>query len=170
MKGYLLLAMIVVISLLDSESKAQSVVSISGGELSNSSVSLAFNMGDIVIGDFTNSAISLNSGFPLFNIGVLTSNEDLVNELPVKFELSQNYPNPFNPSTKIQYALPQKANVKIDIYNSIGVKVATIVNEDKSAGSYTANFNASSYSSGMYLYVLSIDGRAFETKKMILIK
>lgn len=170
MKGYLLLAMIVVISLLDSESRAQSVVSISGGELSNSSISLTFNMGDIVIGDFTNSAVSLNSGFPLFNIGVLTSNEDLANELPAEFKLNQNYPNPFNPSTKIQYALPQKANVKIDIYNSIGVKVATIVNEDKSAGFYTATFNASTYSSGMYLYVLSIDGRAFETKKMILIK
>lgn len=170
MKGYLLLIMIVLAHLLNGEAKAQNVISVSGGELANSSISLAFNMGDVVVGDFTNSSLSLSLGFPLSNTGVLTSNEEVTSELPAEFSLDQNYPNPFNPSTKIQYALPQKANVKIDIYNSIGVKVATVVNEDKQAGFYTATFNASSYSSGMYLYILSIDGRAFETKKMILIK
>ncbi len=88
---------------------------------------------------------------------------------PGKFALLQNYPNPFNPSTTIQFVIPEKSNVVITIFNSIGEDVLTLVNEEKAAGSYEINFNASGFTSGIYYYKLQTDNFA-QTKKMILMK
>lgn len=66
--------------------------------------------------------------------------------------------------------LPKSANLRIEVYNSIGMRVATLVDQQQSAGFYTVRFNASSYSSGMYFYRLIADGNVIETKKMLLIK
>jgi len=88
---------------------------------------------------------------------------------PGKFTLLQNYPNPFNPSTTIQFVIPEKSNVVITIFNSIGEDVLTIVDENKEAGSYEVNFNASGFTSGIYYYKLQTDNFA-QTKKMILMK
>ncbi len=85
------------------------------------------------------------------------------------FDLSQNYPNPFNPSTTISYSLPKASFVKLTVYNIIGEKVATLVNEFNEAGIHTINFDASNLNTGLYVY--SIDANGFhETRKMMLLK
>lgn len=89
--------------------------------------------------------------------------------IPSDFTLEQNYPNPFNPSTKISYQLPQNGFVSLKVYNAIGKEVATLVNEEKSAGRYEVNFDAAGLSSGLYFYTIQT-GSFQETKKMILIK
>jgi len=88
---------------------------------------------------------------------------------PTSYTLGQNYPNPFNPSTKISYSIPVEGFVNLDVYNSIGQKVASLVNENKTAGSYEVNFDAAKLSSGIYFYKIS-SGNFTETKKMILMK
>jgi len=95
---------------------------------------------------------------------------DVGEELQVKdFYLLQNYPNPFNPSTKISFKISDAGLIKLAIYNSLGNEVKTIVDEYKSAGSYTYSFNAENLSSGVYFYKL-ISDNFIETKKMLLIK
>ena len=89
--------------------------------------------------------------------------------IPNKFELYQNYPNPFNPSSKIRYQLPKESKVVIKVYNILGSEVIELVNEQKEAGSYEAEFNASNLSSGTYIYKISADNYV-QTKKMILLK
>jgi hypothetical protein len=95
-------------------------------------------------------------------------------ELPYRFELSQNYPNPFNPTTTIEFSVPRRVQVTIEIFNVLGQRVRTLVNESKSAGSYRVEWNGtdntgSSASSGMYLYRFQA-GDVVQTKKMLLIK
>ena len=88
---------------------------------------------------------------------------------PSTFSLEQNYPNPFNPSTKIKYSVTQSSNVVLKIYDVLGNEVATLVNEEKPAGSYEVEFNPSSLTSGVYFYKLQA-GSFVDTKKMILQK
>ncbi|MBZ0199611.1 MAG: T9SS type A sorting domain-containing protein, partial [Ignavibacteriaceae bacterium] len=88
---------------------------------------------------------------------------------PSKFELSQNYPNPFNPNTTIKYSVAAKSQVELNIYNILGSKVASLVNEIKEAGSYQVDFNASQLSSGVYFYELNA-GNFTAKRKMILLK
>jgi hypothetical protein len=88
---------------------------------------------------------------------------------PVKFALEQNYPNPFNPSTSIQYRVSSNSQVSLKVYDVLGNEVATLVNEEKPAGSYEVKFDASGLTSGIYFYKLQA-GSMVETKKMILMK
>ncbi len=98
------------------------------------------------------------------------SNETEVNILtPDQFELSQNYPNPFNPTTNINFTIPTDSRVRLEIFSLTGELVSTLVNEQKSAGTYDVNFNASSLASGTYIYRL-IAGNIVLSKKMILMK
>ncbi|HEX9253175.1 MAG TPA: T9SS type A sorting domain-containing protein, partial [Ignavibacteriaceae bacterium] len=85
------------------------------------------------------------------------------------FSLEQNYPNPFNPSTSIQFAIANRQFVTLKVYDVIGNEVATLVNEEKAAGSYKIDFNATSLSSGVYFYKLQTNSFV-ETKKMTLLK
>ena len=89
--------------------------------------------------------------------------------LPNSFVLLQNYPNPFNPTTMISYQLPTKAFTTLKVYDEIGREVATLVNELKGAGYYSVTFDASKYSSGIYLAKLQ-SGNKVQWKKMALIK
>ncbi|MGA3288152.1 MAG: T9SS type A sorting domain-containing protein [Bacteroidota bacterium] len=89
--------------------------------------------------------------------------------IPKNFLLLTNYPNPFNPSTIIQYKVPSKSHVVLSIYNLAGQQIATLVDEQKSAGSYDINYNATHLSSGMYVCHLIVGGNTISTK-MILIK
>jgi len=89
--------------------------------------------------------------------------------LPNDFILFQNYPNPFNPTTNIQYAISNRQFVVMKVYDILGNKVATLVNQEQTAGSYEVEFNASNLPSGVYFYKLQV-GSFVETKKMILLK
>ena len=83
--------------------------------------------------------------------------------------MEQNYPNPFNPSTSIQFKIPENSFVTLKVYNVLGKEVATLLNEEKNAGSYEVTFNATEFSSGIYFYKIEADNFV-ETKKMILMK
>jgi len=112
--------------------------------------------------------IDFNGNHAYFSL----SNEVIVG-VPSTYALSQNYPNPFNPTTKIDYDLPYDGKVSITLYDLTGREVSKLVNEVKTAGYYTVQFNASNLSSGMYLYRISAEGNnnSFITsKKMVLIK
>jgi subtilisin-like proprotein convertase family protein len=104
----------------------------------------------------------------IYSGGTLTGLSN-IGILPTKFELSQNYPNPFNPTTKINFAIPKQGFVTMKIYDALGREVRTLVNEVKTAGNYTVDFNASELSSGVYFYRLQ-SGDFSDIKRMILIK
>ncbi|MBK9098793.1 MAG: T9SS type A sorting domain-containing protein [bacterium] len=89
--------------------------------------------------------------------------------LPKEFNLSQNYPNPFNPSTKIEYSISEASFVQLKVYDILGNEVATLVDEEQSAGSYGADFSRAELSSGMYIAKLQA-GNFTKTIKMILMK
>jgi hypothetical protein len=75
---------------------------------------------------------------------------------PTEYRLEQNYPNPFNPGTVIRYGLPSRANVRISVFNTLGQKVAEMVNGDYDAGYHEVLFEASALASGMYLYRMQV--------------
>lgn len=89
--------------------------------------------------------------------------------IPNVYSLSQNYPNPFNPVTKINFAIPKQGMVALKIYDILGREVKTLVNEVKSAGEYSIDFNGSEFASGVYFYRLESNGFV-DIKKMMLIK
>ena len=95
----------------------------------------------------------------------------LENELELinSFSLSQNYPNPFNPNTKIEYSIPMSGPIKLKVYDILGNEVATLVNEVKSPGNYTAEFDASAFASGVYIYTIRAND-FIQSRKMILMK
>ena len=99
------------------------------------------------------------------------SNEIMVNviALPGQYALAQNYPNPFNPTTSIEYVIPQAGFVNLSVFNLLGERVAELVNEIMESGNHTIVFDASKFSSGTYIYTLSVNGNVV-TKKMTLIK
>ncbi|KAB2909276.1 MAG: T9SS type A sorting domain-containing protein [Ignavibacteriales bacterium] len=88
---------------------------------------------------------------------------------PKSFVLDQNYPNPFNPETNIRYQLPVSGQVRLSVFNLLGVEVAVLVDDYQSAGTYNVHFNASSFQSGVYLYKLKV-GNTTITRKMTLLK
>ena len=97
------------------------------------------------------------------------SSNSTPSETPLVFELDQNYPNPFNPSTTINYSIEEAGAVTISVYNVMGQKVATLVDEMKTAGNHSVRWNAASHASGMYYYRLEANGKAM-TRTMMLIK
>ncbi|NNG27996.1 MAG: T9SS type A sorting domain-containing protein [Ignavibacteriaceae bacterium] len=92
-----------------------------------------------------------------------------VSTTPNNYALSQNFPNPFNPATTINYQIPERSFVTLKAYDVLGNEVATLINDEKPAGSYEVSFDASSLPSGVYFYKLHA-GSFTETKKMILLR
>ena len=95
-------------------------------------------------------------------------------EIPKIFSLEQNYPNPFNPITMIKFTIPENNLIQpqkavIDVYNVLGQKISTLVNEEKLPGIYKIEFDGSKYTSGIYFYKLTV-GKFSQIKKMILTK
>ena len=126
---------------------------------------------NVVIGQIAGAGV-----YAAFTTNIITDVEDdeRGEVLPYRFELSQNYPNPFNPVTTIEYSLPARSQVMIEIFNVLGQKVRTLVNEAKTAGSYRIEWNGSDdagkpVSTGVYLYRFQA-GDLVQTKKMLLIK
>ncbi|MEQ9309336.1 MAG: FG-GAP-like repeat-containing protein [Balneolaceae bacterium] len=104
----------------------------------------------------------------------ITPSQTVPNEvgpnIPQQVELQQNYPNPFNPSSIIQFGVPNTSKVRLEVYDLLGRKVATLINgESRIAGRYNVQFNASNLASGLYIYRLQV-GNNVLTKKMTLIK
>ena len=120
-----------------------------------------------------NSALG-GKTYSLVNGGVLTpkgstSVDQQENEQPTGYKLNQNYPNPFNPTTTISFELPKESFVTLEVFNLIGERVATLVNEKSRAGQHSVIFNASSLSSCIYFYKLNT-GTFSSTRKLILLK
>jgi hypothetical protein len=105
----------------------------------------------------------LNAGSP-----VSLQDENTL-QAPISFNLYQNYPNPFNPSTIIKYAIASRQFVTLKVYDILGTEIATLVNQEKPAGNYEVNFNASNLPSGVYIYKMKA-GEYVETRKMVLLK
>lgn len=96
-----------------------------------------------------------------------TYNSLETSRIPEIYTLSQNYPNPFNPITTIQFSLPKSCFVTLKIYDLLGKEIKTLVNEKKSAGEYTVEWNGKHQPSGMYLCQLRVGGLT-ETRKLML--
>ena len=97
-----------------------------------------------------------------------TSSEDFA-DAPISYSLDQNYPNPFNPTTTIRFTIPEMQDVRLDVYNVLGQRVATLVNTQMTAGTHTVPFDATRLASGMYIYRLQA-GEFVQQRKMMLIK
>jgi carboxypeptidase T len=102
-------------------------------------------------------------------LSTATSSTSVASQKPLHYRLEQNYPNPFNPTTIITYQLPTSSTVKLEVFDVLGKKVATLTNERQSAGTHTITFNASGLSSGVYFYRLQA-GTFSQTRKMMLVK
>ncbi|HQO09556.1 MAG TPA: T9SS type A sorting domain-containing protein [Clostridiales bacterium] len=90
--------------------------------------------------------------------------------LPENTELHQNYPNPFNPETTIKYSLKSEGQVTLSVFNTKGELVNRLVNEMKTAGNHSVNFNGDGLNSGIYFYRLSVNGKLVQSKKMMMLK
>lgn len=100
---------------------------------------------------------------------IVTSAENNSTTLPSEFLLSQNYPNPFNPSTTIRYSIPTQSKVVIKVFDVLGNEIGTLMDEEKSVGSYELTWNPSNLPSGIYFYQLRTS-EFVKTKKMLLLK
>jgi len=113
----------------------------------------------------------------LYKFDMSSSVKNISGIIPETFKVYQNYPNPFNPSTKIKFDIPNSvisgfgiiADVKLTIYNSLGVEINTLVNEKLSAGVYEVEFEGLNYSSGIYFYKFTAENFT-QTKSMMLVK
>jgi serine protease AprX len=103
------------------------------------------------------------------SLGKSNGEQDVSISQPLTYGLQQNYPNPFNPSTVINYSIPAAGLVTLDVFNVLGQKVATLVNDVKPAGIYSVSFDASKLASGVYIYRISADNYV-KTMKMALMK
>jgi hypothetical protein len=120
---------------------------------------------EMYVGNFTDGSI----------IGTAAIKDNSSDEVPNAFSLSQNYPNPFNPSTQIGYAVASQSHVKIEIFNLLGQKVATLVDRELGAGNYTVEWTGR-VSSGIYLYRMEANPSApgshrfVQTRKLVLLQ
>ena len=101
--------------------------------------------------------------------GVILDVEQVADVIPSSFKLYQNYPNPFNPMTTIEFEIPERANVKLIVYDILGREVGKLVDKELDPGRYKVNFEASELSSGVYFYRLEA-GKFADVKKMLLVK
>jgi hypothetical protein len=98
-----------------------------------------------------------------------TSVETINNSVPESFLLAQNYPNPFNPNTTIEFSIPEQSFVKLEVFNTIGEKISTLVEKELNAGNYKYEWDAIELSSGVYIYQI-LAGNLIQSKKMVLIR
>lgn len=89
--------------------------------------------------------------------------------LPLEFSLGQNYSNPFNPATTIQFSIASQSRVRLDLFNLLGQRVSTVVDEERPAGSYSERLDGTLLPSGVYFYRLTA-GTFTDTKRLVLLK
>tara|TARA_B110000014_G_C20113734_1_gene587519 strand:+ start:381 stop:2417 length:2037 start_codon:yes stop_codon:yes gene_type:complete len=127
--------------------------------------------------DVTINKYRINESDPIEDVVVTFTNSALgidENTIPTVYALHQNYPNPFNPSTQVNYDLPERGSVQIMIYDLMGRKVKTLINNEQNAGFKNIQWNATNnrnepVSAGLYLYTIQA-GEFRQTKKMVLLK
>lgn len=159
-------------------------VSVNGNEVANQTLSAS---GDSVLTELSLSNVPFTEGnnvvlitaasggvqvdrVDFFVIGdFMSTPNELEPDLAERFELSQNYPNPFNPSTSINFTVPVTSDVQLTVFNLLGQKVATLVNERRSAGNHSVRFDARNLSSGVYFYQLQAGDFTLQ-RRMTLIK
>lgn len=115
---------------------------------------------------------TLNSDWSLsrrFTTEVTTGAEEEKSTLPKRVRLYQNYPNPFNPATTIRFDIPEEANVRVDVFNAIGQRVAVLANRIYPPGSHEVSFNGDDYPSGLYIYRMSVEEKT-KIRMMSLVK
>ena len=115
----------------------------------------------------TSDYLSKLNGILQSKFGINTEEKEKI--IPKEYSLYQNYPNPFNPATTIKFDIPKDGLVSLEIYDILGRRITTLINENRSAGSFEQVFNASSLASGVYVYKLQA-GDFISSKKMILLK
>jgi photosystem II stability/assembly factor-like uncharacterized protein len=130
---------------------------------------------DLTLHNQSRTLVAWTHGRSAFKLNLnLLDVKNISAEIPNGFVLSQNYPNPFNPATKIRFSIPAgsslKEIVRLDVYNTLGQMVSTLVNNVLKPGMYETVFNAGGLSSGIYFYKLSINNSLIDTKKMIFLK
>ncbi|REL24161.1 T9SS C-terminal target domain-containing protein [Rhodohalobacter sp. SW132] len=143
---------------------------------STQSVDLVFNAVDVESGSYETVLLlrSNDPNNPVFELPIsaeieMATSAQTETDLPNRISLKQNYPNPFNPSTRIQFRLNESSDVRLDVFNVAGQRVATLVDGMMSAGSHEQTFNASGLSSGVYFYRLQTPKESL-TRQMILVK
>jgi uncharacterized repeat protein (TIGR01451 family) len=119
----------------------------------------------------------VSNGIGTFDLDVATGVGDKLVGVPTEYFVDQNYPNPFNPSTTIRFGLPANGHVMLRVFNLLGQRVATLVDEQKLAGNYELQWQAGDVPTGAYFYRIQVTGAAkdgkstfVETRKMYLIK
>jgi hypothetical protein len=118
---------------------------------------------------YTNTRVDLIHDIMEWLSGTVGVEEDPRPAIPAQFSLSQNYPNPFNAATTIEYALPRTAAVRLEVFDILGQRVATLVDGPQLAGFHRVAWNAAGLSSGLYFARLQA-GEFVETKKLTLLK
>ncbi|NOS84205.1 MAG: T9SS type A sorting domain-containing protein [Ignavibacteria bacterium] len=130
------------------------------------------NFGNLYVTGWSRG-FNTSSDFITLKYSNLTPIQSVSIELPSQFSLSQNYPNPFNPSTTINFSIPSVETTRrvaiLKIYNMLGSEVAALVNQQLTPGTYSVDWDASNFPSGVYFYRLS-SGAFTQTNKMILLK
>ena len=129
---------------------------------------LASSEGLYVGGQFTHAGDKYSNMIALYT-DFTTSVDEKSLYLPDQCLLDQNYPNPFNPSTTIQFSIPEQSFVKIEIFNSLGEMVSTLVSEELNTGNYKTEWTAMGLPSGVYYCTMVANG-FLQTRKLVLLK
>jgi len=106
---------------------------------------------------------------PVLSLSLVTNINSNSDEIPPDYKLNQNFPNPFNPSTVIRFELPLSGMVRLTLFDILGKELAVLVNERLNAGSFSVDWNAYNYPSGVYFYRIETNN-FIDTKRMLLIK
>jgi len=123
-----------------------------------------FSSGKIIGSDISGGLFVIKTTFSM------TGNHQENLNSPSEFALKQNYPNPFNPSTRIEYTVAENSIVSLRVYDALGRQVALLIDEFKTAGYYSLNYDASRLASGVYFYSLYVNNNLIDSRKMLLIK
>jgi hypothetical protein len=143
------------------------IISSGASNSSNTDFKINGTIAQPLVNFSSNGSYRVSSGFwPGFGLVVRVEDEL---SIPNNYELFYNYPNPFNPSTTIKYSIIKPGRVTLILYNSLGQKVETLIDEEKTIGTYSIAFDAKNISSGIYFYRI-VANDFVETKRMILLK
>ncbi len=148
----------------------QNVLANGGATLSDGTRTLKSTLGQPAVGAVRNSTVRHGAGFWYGTVGLVTSVETLPDEpVPKTFRLDQNYPNPFNPVTTIRFAVPKRTHVSLLLFDVMGRRVLTLVDETFAPGEYKVHLDAAALGTGVYFYRMHA-GAFTHTRKLTVLK